>query len=169
MPRTATTRERLIETAERDSEMAHYKAEHHSYREVAEHFGVSTSTAYDAVQRAIKATAAVGGEEAKAAELVKLDVMEKWVLAVLHRRHITVSNGRVILGEDGKPLEDDAPVLAAVAMWLKIAERRSKLEGLDAPARQIVTVITEDVVDAEIRRLQEELARLDDSAPAPTA
>lgn len=164
-----TTFERTIDTAERDMAMARRKALGYSYREVAEHFEVSAATAHRAVQRALVATAAIGGEEARTAELVKLDAMESAVLGVLSRAHVTVSQGRLILDAEGHALPDDAPILAAVAQWLRIAERRSKLMGLDAPARQIVTVITEDVVDAEIRRLQEELARLDDSAPASTA
>lgn len=48
--------------------------------------------------------------------------------------------------------------LSAIDRALRIMERRARYEGLDAPTRQVVTVITEDVIDAEIRRLEEKLA-----------
>lgn len=44
---------------------------------------------------------------------------------------------------------------------LSIMDRRAKLLGLDAPTRKIVNVITEDLVDAEIRKLEAELAAND--------
>jgi biotin operon repressor len=46
----------------------------------------------------------------------------------------------------------------AVDRCLAILAQRSRLLGLDAPARSTVTVLTEDVVDAEIKRLEAELA-----------
>ncbi|GAA2395473.1 hypothetical protein GCM10010404_61300 [Nonomuraea africana] len=66
---------------------------------------------------------------------------------------MTVSQGRVVrLGQPfidddgnaavddgrGEPLEDDAPVLAAIDRMLKIQERRAKLLGLDIPVKQLV-------------------------------
>lgn len=39
-----------------------------------------------------------------------------------------------------------------------LLERSARLWGLDAPTKQTVTVITEDAVDAELRRLNDELA-----------
>lgn len=47
--------------------------------------------------------------------------------------------------------------LAAIDRALRIMERRAKYEGLDAPTRQTITVITEDMVDAEIHRLEAEM------------
>lgn len=62
-----------------------------------------------------------------------------------------------------KALLGDGPSVDRV---LKIMERRARILGLDAPTRHRVEVITEDAVDAEIRRLQGELAGND--APAAT-
>lgn len=160
-PGTATRYERTLEKAERDRDMAEYKAGR-TYQQVADHFGVSKKTAWESVDRAIVATAAIGGDIARAAELVKLDAMETACWAVLRRRHITISHGRVVESpETGEPLEDDEPVLRATATLLRVAERRAKLMGLDAPSRQTVTVVTEDVIDAEIARLTAELETTD--------
>jgi hypothetical protein len=82
---------------------------------------------------------------------------------------VTVSNGRVVT-LDGQPLQDDGPILQAVDRLnhiedrkLRIQERRAKYLGLDAPKQ---VVISDDVIDAEIRALAEELDR---AAAAETA
>lgn|ERR1035437_3947658 len=51
---------------------------------------------------------------------------------------------------------------SAVEAWNAIrgwADRKARLLGLDAPARSKVEVITEEMVDAEIRRLETEMGR----------
>ena len=40
---------------------------------------------------------------------------------------------------------------------MRIEERKARLLGLDAPRKTAVGVITEEVVDAEIARLQAEI------------
>ena len=148
---------RTIEGAERDAECARLKAQGWTYTRLAERYKVNKRACIEMVHRAFEAAGRDDRNLALAMERVKLDAMETAVLDVLARSHITVSNGRVV-SINGEPILDDAPVLQAVAQWLKISERRSKLLGLDAPARQTVTVVTESVVDAEILRLEAELA-----------
>jgi hypothetical protein len=100
----------------------------------------------------------------------RLDDARERVMDVLTRKHITVSNGKVITlpGADDKPvpLEDDGPILAAVGRLLdiersrlQIMERRAKLFGLDAPAK--VSVITDEALDEELARAAAELAELE--------
>lgn len=120
-------------------------------------------------------------------EIVKLDLLEREAWGVLHARHYVVNQGVVVwhnpgtepaprerqgwanvreLAEDlearktagARPLEDDAPVLAACQTLLKIAERRAKLLGLDAPVKKIVEVETGPGVDERIAALLAELA-----------
>ncbi|WP_214371036.1 hypothetical protein [Pseudonocardia sp. H11422] len=71
--------------------------------------------------------------------------------------HHAVSAGRLVL-RDGAPVPDPRPKLEALQVLLRVAERRSKLLGLDAPTRGRVEVITESSVDAAIRQLEAELA-----------
>lgn len=54
--------------------------------------------------------------------------------------------------------------LGAIDRALKIMERRARYEGLDAPTKQTVTIISEDIVDAEIRKLEDQLAARADAA-----
>ncbi|MEW2187777.1 hypothetical protein AB0900_31300 [Streptomyces cellulosae] len=80
-------------------------------------------------------------------ELDRLTKLEKKVHKVLENRHILVNNGRVIIDpETEQPMDDDAIVLAAVDRLVKIedarrrnAERRAKLNGLDAPLQTEIT------------------------------
>lgn len=46
----------------------------------------------------------------------------------------------------------------AISRALTVMHQQNQLAGVYAPTRQTVTVITEDVIDAEIRRLEDELA-----------
>jgi hypothetical protein len=88
-------------------------------------------------------------------ELMRLDLLWAEVWQVMKREHVTVSNGRLVRGEDGKPLRDDAPVLAAVDRLVRILERRAKYLGLDAPTKH--EVFTLDAIDRAIQELNAEL------------
>lgn len=124
------------ETAKRDAEAAQLRSQNLSYRQIAVELGVSVHTAYDAVQRAIEDTQQEPAAATKLLELERLDELAQKAREVMGRRHIVVSNGKVIYDpESSKPLEDDAPVLQAVDRLLRIQERRSKLLGLDAETK----------------------------------
>lgn len=119
-------------------------------------------------------------------ENAKLDLMERSAWEVLRARHYVVNQGVVVWHDpstqpeerqrrgwanikdlaqeiqqrtaEARPLEDDAPVLAALMVLLKIAERRAKLNGFDAPVKKIVEVETGAGVDERIAQLMAELA-----------
>lgn len=59
-----------------------------------------------------------------------------------------------------EPLTDNKPVLDALTVLLKIAERRAKLLGLDAPVKKQIEVSTGVGVDERIDALLAELAQL---------
>lgn len=101
-------------------------------------------------------------------ELERLTRLYERVEKILDRQHITISQGRVILHE-GETVPDFGPVLAAVDKLVKIedarrrvAERRAKLLGLDAPAK--MEVLTIDAIDAQVIKLREQLAAADREA-----
>jgi transposase-like protein len=142
-----------LETAERDAQMARRRSQGASYRTVAREFGVSVSTAHEAVERALRAARAEAGEAARQMELARLDSYIERVEQVLQSQHVTVSQGRVVrrlvgfetdengdqvLDESGnrigiyEDVVDDGPILQAVDRLLKLSESRRKLLGLDA-------------------------------------
>lgn len=69
-----------------------------------------------------------------------------------------------------EPLTDNKPVLDALAVLLKIAERRAKLLGLDAPVKKQIEVSSGENVDDRVSRVLaelENLARAGQGALAP--
>lgn len=156
---------RSAEQAERDAQAARYVALGWTYARIGEHFGVTKQAAFYMVHRALNEAGKETREEALSVELAKLDAYEQAALEVLARKHVTVSNGRLIT-IDGEPLLDDGPVLQALDRLMKIADRRARLLGLDAPSRVEVT----DSLDADIERLVAELAgRAEAEATEPAA
>lgn len=179
MPRRTwepTTSPRRIGVAIRRAKALEMRAAGLSYQDiVAAGLGYKTrAAAAQDVQRALAETVGEPAAEVRVLELLRLDQAlrrleddEAKVIAVRDREHVTVSHGRVVYVKvDGveKPLIDDGPVLQANAQLMaiedrrnRIQERRAKYLGLDAPTK--VEVMTDESVDAEIRRLTDELER----------
>lgn len=151
--KTRTTLERTIVTAERDAKAAHLRAQGRGYREISAELGYTGSNAYKAVQRAIAAAPVEAVAEMRAMQGQLLDEVIAKLWDVVLADHPLVSQGRVMHG-----IQDAGPVIAALNGIVRAAESKRRLFGLDAPARQTITVITEDAVDAELRHLEEELA-----------
>lgn len=157
-------------TAERRTKALALRVSGANWEDIAAQLGYSDrAAAYKDVERALtqrKREQAAQADLAAALELERLDAMERAAWAVLRRRHITISQGRVMRDECDEPIEDDAPTLDAIDRLLKIQVRRAKLLGLDAPAK--VEVITLDAIDREIERLTAELGSAAlGAAPAP--
>ena len=147
--------DRSIDTVERDAEAARLKAKSWSYQQIADHLGITKSSAFEAVQRAYAEVITEPAENARKVEIDRydqslrnLDAMREMVLDLLKRRHYTVSNGRVVHLDD-EPLEDDGFVLSCVdrlnsieSQRNAVAGRRAKLMGLDIPVKQEVELTT---------------------------
>jgi hypothetical protein len=158
-----------LEQAIIDAEAAQLKADGHTYRQIAQIQGCSPSGAHARVERAIKAVPVDAVESLRAVELERLDEMYRVALSQLRTDAVRVDHGRIVRDDDGNPLIDHGAKLIALDRLLKIQDRRAKLLGLDAPSRSRIEVITEDAVDAEIRRLEAEVAALDASGDSSTA
>jgi hypothetical protein len=158
-------------TAKRDADAARLRAEGYTYERIAQELRFShRDLARRAVERALTATVREPADEARQIELIRLDSLWMQAMAVLQREHITVSNGRVVtIDVDGEPqpVPDDAPVLQAIDRLLKIMERRSKLLGLDAPAK--VEVMSLDRIDQAIAELERELGAAEAGASEETS
>lgn len=132
---------RTLTGARKDAAAADLRSKGWTYQRIADELGFTEKgEAHHAVDRCLKATVKDAGEAARTMERERLDRLSEAAWAVLERRHVTVSNGKVISLPDPdtgeiKPLEDDAPVLQAIDRLLRISESRRKLDGLDAPSR----------------------------------
>lgn len=142
-----------IENLERDTEACKLRTAGWSYPEIAAHLGYHDgSGAFKAVNRMIHRMAQEPTAELVKLEVERLDVLWRDAMEVMRNKHLIVQNGKVVLGTNGEPMEDDAPRLAAINHLLAIQARRAKLLGLDAPKK--VEVLTMEAIKAEIDRME---------------
>jgi hypothetical protein len=154
---TVPGRDRIAATA-RQAEALRLRANGLYFDEIGQALGITKQAAFTLVTRALKTTLREPGEQVRTLELDRLDQLQVEALAVLRRRHVLVSGGKIVRDDDDQPLLDDGPALQAIATLLRIAERRARLLGLDAPAKH--EVLTLDAIDTEIRRLEEQLSQV---------
>lgn len=155
---------RRIHVAQRRAKVLQMRAAGATYDQILAQFPDDYRTrqaVIQDVQRALMQTVGEPAAELRALESARLDMLWVRAMQVLSRTHLTVSNGKVMYTTDAngqqQPLQDDAPVLNAIRELRQISESRRKLLGLDAPAQ--IQVMSDESVDAEIRRLTEELDR----------
>jgi transcriptional regulator with XRE-family HTH domain len=124
--------------AERRQRVAALRLMHYTQREIAAELGVSVAT----VNRDLAVVRAEWAERRSQSyeswvgeELAKLDLIERAILPA------------AISGDD-----------KAQARLVQFMDRRARMMGLDKPERHEHTVITLDAVEAEIARLEREMA-----------
>lgn len=117
-----------------------------SFDQIAEQLGYKTrSAAYKAVLAAVSRWGREPVEQLRQVEGARLDELRLRLMAEIRK---------------GK--------LEHVDRYLRLSDRYAQLMGLDMPKR--LEIITEDAVDAEIRRLEAEVSRLaGDVAPQAAA
>ena len=147
--------ERTLAIAQRDAEIARLRGTGLTYAQIGERVGISKQNAHEGFKRALRDTVREPTAETVALELDRLDVLYRTALGVMATRHVVCQNGRVVRGDDGEPIEDPGPRLAAIDRCLRIMERRARLLGLDAPAKADLRI--SDSLDNEIERLAAEL------------
>jgi hypothetical protein len=144
--------------AERDARAWGLRVEGLTYAAIGAQLGVSETTAFDAVRRHAAALPEESKYEANRLIHGLLVELQRILTGVLSRPHyLTTPGGRIVTGPDGEPLLDDGPAIAAVGASLRLVSERAKLLGLYPPRQEPVTVITEEIIEAEIARLQAEI------------
>lgn len=144
-------------SAEHDAEAAQLRSEGWTVPEIAKHQGVKNETVSRRIGRAIKRVPVEAVNELRKVQQSQLDLMYREALKVLRADHIVVNNGNVIRDpRTGEPLKDDAPVLQAIGVMLKVQDRLARLYGLDAPSRALTMTASEEAVDRQIQILLKE-------------
>lgn len=154
---------RTMEQRALDHEAAAMRNKGATFKEIGEHFGVVVSAAYNMVTRAWADLPIAETVELVATELAKLDLLEARYYEIMEKHHAYISaSGKVAVGFDGEVIEDDGPVMAAMAGLLKVSDRRAKLLGLNAPTRTELTgvVATVDVTQSSAKAKESVLALL---------
>jgi hypothetical protein len=163
-----------VDAAERDAQALELRAAGLSFRQIGRQLDCGTTTAYKRVTRGLDRMLQEPADRVRALELHRLDQLQAAAVEVVGARHVLVQGGRPVLDpQSGHPYVDHAPTLASIAALLRIAERRARLLGLDAPAKVDAQVRGEvyslSAIDAELARLHAELADLDPPQEPPAA
>ena len=154
-------RTRAVETRERDARAVELRRRALTYPQISKELGFkSPAAAYYAVQRGVRDSYREDTEAATHLELERLDDVARQLYRVMATRHYAATaSGKVAVHPvTGEPLADDGPVVQAAMGLVRVSESRRKLLGLDAPARSRVEVITSDMIEAQIRELEAQLA-----------
>lgn len=141
----------------RDREAARLKAIGWTLEEIGAHleFGDDERLVAAAIRRATAQMARFAGDETKLMELRSLDELEYEAWKMLRKGHIMVSHGKVIRNDLGQPMADMEYPLKVLDRIIRVKERRAKMLGLDASTK--IEVVTIDVIDAEIAKLEREV------------
>jgi hypothetical protein len=132
-----------------------------TYRRIGEAMDVSEATAYRYVQAGLRVSQEIAeatAEQARAVHRSRLEYATEVAIGVMEKDHIHVSQGRVVKDDDGLPLLEDGPKLAAADRVRALSESLRKLDGIDAATKldTNLTVKPQDIELAEIVRQVEE-------------
>jgi hypothetical protein len=135
---------RSLETVVQDQRAAELRSASLTYAQIGERLGLSVTAAYESAMRGMVAVPTDDVVAAKQLELAKLDRRERYLFSIIESTHTTIEQG-----------------ISACNALDRTQKRRAALLGLDEPARARIEVLTEDVVDAELKRLAVELGMED--------
>jgi hypothetical protein len=171
IPVPASRKDGKLWGGERDAEAARLKALGWSLPDIAKQLGLDHPNPENAIvrtaaaiRRAMARAVRFAGDEERHLQLQSLDELELRLWKLLDNGTVLVQQGRII-EIDGVPLDDHRFGLEVVDRLLKVKDQRAKLLGTYAPTR--VETLTIDSVEAEIERLQKELAVGGAALPAP--
>jgi hypothetical protein len=141
-------------TAANDARAADLRAQGWTYQQIADEIGYKGKTsAIAAVRRAIRDACAGPAQALIDLEVSRLEAITDEVLDILQRDHVVVSHGKIVRGDDGRPLLDDSIKLQAIDRYLRARESFRKLLGLDKPTKVDATVHQVDQADIELAEL----------------
>lgn len=151
-----------LTTAQRDARAAELRDEGWKLEDIATELGYhDKSHARQGIQRALREVVRGPAEKLVANHMARLETLYEQAIAIMQADYVTVSHGKVIKDDDGKPLLDPAPKLAALREARATSESFRKLAGLDAPSR--VSVDAQQLGD-EINTLLNRVAANDDNS-----
>lgn len=126
------TRRAAVAQADRDRQVVDLKRTGLTFREIAAQLGLSLGTVHKSFNRGLTRVVEPAVTEYRAEHVARLATLREVVEDVINRRHLVVSDGRIVRDGADLPLEDDGVVLAAADRLLKIDEAERRLLGLDA-------------------------------------
>jgi DNA-binding transcriptional MerR regulator len=176
-----TTGETALESLRRTQEILEYRKQGWTLAEIGAVIGIRPDNVQRRIAKWVKEQNETTRAEMQQVEAAKLDELERIAMDAVRTFVPLTSMGKVVyaplfdaqrqpvLNNAGQPvmlpIQDKAPVIAAIATTLKIIERRAKLFGLDAPVKQAylfedadaITDVTFRVIDTaeDVKKLVE--------------
>lgn len=149
---------RTPETAARDARAAELRAEGRTLQQIADELGYSDKTnAQRGIRRALRDIVEGPAEKLLSIHMERLETLYDAAINVLETDHVVVSHGQIVRDDEGQPLVDSAPKLAAIREARQSLESFRKLLGMDAPSR----------VSVDAEQLGREITSLLDVALGP--
>jgi hypothetical protein len=128
------------ESYARDAEAFRLRARGWTLERISDHLGYGgNQNVHRAVKKAVTARTTPAVDELRHTMDEQLDQLYESALKALENKHIKFHQGEV-LTYDGDVVVDDDVTLRAIKVLLDVQERRAKLWGADAPAKQEVEV-----------------------------
>ena len=146
---------RDVVRVERDARACALAARGWTYQAIADECGyASKQAAHIAVQRALVATArSTGTEELRERQLQAMDELCARAWEIVDNPPPAFDRvGRVVTGEDGRPVVDAAAWSQAASVVIRASERAARLRGLDAPKVSVQASLA-SMTPAELRAL----------------
>lgn len=156
---------KTLESAARDAEACRMLERGHTYQEISDTLGFGNrGHAYRAIQQALAALPRESAMELRRVRTNQLNHLLFNAMQIMGRTYPVVSqSGQIVKDENGEPLLDEGPRLAAIDKARRIIMDLAKIEGTIAPVRT-EAVISIDTLDAQIAALTAELAGGTDAA-----
>jgi hypothetical protein len=127
---------RTLNTAERDRQAAELFDQGWTYQAIADELGWDhKSSAIRAVRRAVRDVVQEAGAAVLRTHINRLEYLYNAAVEILEGEHVVVSHGRIVYNDDGQPLQDSGPKLAAIREARASMESFRKLTGMDKPAK----------------------------------
>lgn len=128
---------RTEDTQRRKAEVMRLRRQGHTFEAIGQELGITRQRAHQIYQQVLEEIPVHEVSQYRVEQAARLDELLVRAHEVLGRRHVHVSQGRIVLDkETGEPVQDDGPILAAIKTILDIEARRAKLLGLDTPVKQ---------------------------------
>lgn len=129
-----------VAVADRDAAAVRLRKDGRTYAQIAVELGYADkAAAWRAVARCTAEVRQEAASELIAVEKAELDRLYQAALEIIESDHQAVAQGKGVYAEDGTPIYDAQPKIAAIGAARQIRESYRKLLGLDQPAKQEIS------------------------------